>query len=121
VLNLHEVNQMLEAIDSLGLDELLYSSVLHGYFQLLSDLREFDYDSDVVQKVVRLLHQFIVNNNPNPEMDELIINQRFALHLAAAFMGGDVSVLHKRTYGTEGCIFIAQALVYYAGGKSEGQ
>ena len=120
-LNSDEVIQIFEAIDSFGLEELLYSSVLHGYFQLLSNLREFGYDSDVVQKVVRLLHEYIVKNNPNPEMDELIINHRFALHLAAAFMGGDISVLHKRTYGTEGCIFIAQALVYYAGNKSEDQ
>lgn len=94
---------------------MMHTYALHGYYQVISDMQELGYDNDAVQRVVRLLHKYLVEHNTEPELDGKITPQFVAKYTAPFFISGDVAVQHERNYGKEGCLFIAQALAYYGG------
>lgn len=103
-------------VDMLGdTESMMHTFALHGYYQVISDMRDLDYSSETVQRVVALLHRYLVDHNTEPELDGKITPQFVAKYTAPFFLEGDVATLHERNYGKDGCLFIAQALAYYGG------
>lgn len=96
-------------------ETMMRSFALHGYYQVISDMREFEYSSEMVQRVVAMLHKYLVEHSTEPELDGKITPQFFAKYMAPLFIGGDISILNIRNYGEDGCLFIAKALAYYGG------
>lgn len=94
---------------------MLHAYALHGYYQVISDMQEHGYDSEVVQCVVASLHKYLVKHNTAPELEGKITAQFVAKYTAPFFISGDISKQHERNYGREGCIFIAHALAFYGG------
>lgn len=101
--------------ETLSLDDLQNSFVLHAYYQLLSDMKDLDYKSDTVQRVVRLLHECMVQYNADPDLDGKITKEKFARNVAVPFIGGMISKSFEKNYGKDGCEFIASAIAYYGG------
>lgn len=112
--SLKEEQSIWGEIENFDTRKRIYACALLGYFQIISDMKEFTYDSDVVQKVVRLLHEYM---NAQPEFEGKITPQFIARDTASLFVAGDVSKDYEKIYGKEGCQFIAQALAYYGGYK----
>lgn len=110
-----DVESILDMLESLNTEEMMHAYVLHGYYQVISDMRELGHTSDTVQRVVRLLHEYLVSHNREPELDGQITPQFIAKYTAPFFLGGDVAAQYEHNYGKEGCLFIAQALAYYGG------
>lgn len=110
-----DVERIYNLVESFDTESMMKTYALHGYYQVLSDMREMDFSCDTVQRVVRLLHEYLVSNNTEPELDGKITPEFVARYTAPFFIGGDVSVHYERNYGKEGCKFIAQALAFYGG------
>lgn len=96
-------------------ESMMHTFALHGYYQVISDMRDLEYSSETVQRVVALLHRYLVDHNTEPELDGKITPQFVAKYTAPFFLEGDVATLHERNYGKDGCLFIAQALAFYGG------
>lgn len=114
-----EVEQILELFKDFDAERMMYIYSLHGYWQVIADMREFGYSSDIVQRVIRLLHEYLVKHNVEPELDDKITPQFLAKHIAPFFLSGDAAIMYEKNYGKEGCLFIAQALACYGGYKIE--
>lgn len=110
-----DIESLIEVLKNLDTEGMMHAYALHGYYQVISDMKDLGYDSDIVQRVVKLLHEYLVRHNTEPELDGKITPQFFAKYTAPFFLGGDIAKWHERNYGKSGCIFIAQALAYYGG------
>lgn len=110
-----DMERILEMFENFDAEGMMHTYALHGYYQVISDMRDLDYRSDTVQRVVRLLHEYLVSHNVEPELDGKITPQFIAKYTAPFFLGGDIALQYERNYGKEGCIFIAQALAHYGG------
>ncbi len=110
--DVEHIFEMLEKFDAEG---MMHIYALHGYYQVISDMKDFGYDSDTVQRVVKLLHEYLADYNTEPELDGKITPQFIAKYMVPFFLGGDVAIMYERNYGKAGCLFIAQALAYYGG------
>lgn len=110
-----DVERILELFKNFDVEGMMHIYALHGYYQVIADMRDLDYSSDTVQRVVRLLHEYMVEHNTEPELDSKITPDFIAKNTASFFLGGDIVLQHERNYGREGCRFIAQALAYYGG------
>ena len=110
-----DVERIYKLIEGFDAESMMKTYALHGYYQVLSDMREMDFSSDTVQRVVRLLHEYLISSNNEPELNGKITPEFVARYTAPFFIGGDVSVHYERNYGKEGCRFIAQALAFYGG------
>lgn len=110
-----DVERILKMFENFDAEGMMHTYALHGYYQVISDMQELGYDNDAVQRVVRLLHKYLVERNTEPELDGKITPQFVAKYTAPFFISGDVAVQHEHNYGKEGCLFIAQALAYYGG------
>lgn len=115
-----DVERILKMFENFDAEGMMHTYALHGYYQVISDMRDLGYDNDAVQRVVRLLHKYLVEHNTEPELDGKITPQFIAKYTAPFFISGDVAVQHERNYGKGGCLFIAQALAYYGGFTIEG-
>ena len=110
-----DVERILKMFENFDVEGMMHTYALHGYYQVISDMRDLGYDNDAVQRVVRLLHKYLVEHNTEAELDGKITPQFIAKYTAPFFISGDVAVQNERSYGKEGCLFIAQALAYYGG------
>lgn len=110
-----DVERIYNLAESFDTESMMKTYALHGYYQVLSDMREMDFRSETVQRVVRLLHEYLVSSNTEPELDGKITPELVARYTAPSFICGDTSILYERIYGNEGCRFIAQALAFYGG------
>lgn len=106
---------ILKLYESFDAEGMMHTYTLHGYYQVIADMKELGYTSDTVQRVVRLLYEYLIKHNTEPELDGKITPQFFAKYTAFSFLDGDVAALQRRNYGEEGCIFIANAIAYYGG------
>ena len=86
---------------------------LNGYFQVISDMSEFSFKSNSVQKIIQSLHKYF--SNTFLEESETISKEHFARYIAASFIDGDTAVLYERNYGKENCEYIAKAIAWYGG------
>ena len=109
------MERILEMFENFEAEGMMHTYALHGYYQVISDMRDFDYSSDMVQRVVRLLHEYLVDHNTEPEHEGKITPQFIAKYTVPFFLSGDIALQHERYYGKAGCLFIAQALAYYGG------
>lgn len=96
-------------------ERMTHTYTLHGYYQVISDMKELGADSDRVQRVVGFLYRYIIDHNTEPELDGKITPQFFAKYTAPFFLGGDIGRQYACLYGDDGCLFIAQAIAYYGG------
>lgn len=111
--NADDMQQILSMLSDA--ESMIHTYVLHGYYHVISDMKELGADSDQVQRVVKLLHRYLVDHNTKPELDGKITPQFFAKYTAPFFIGGDIGKQYAKSYGEDGCLFIAQALAYYGG------
>jgi len=110
-----DMERLLEMFNSCDAERMMHIYALHGYYQVLADMRNLGYKSDTVQRVVRLLHEYLISHTNDTDIDGIIEPQLFAKYTALFFLGGDIALLHERNYGKEGCKFIAQAVAHYGG------
>lgn len=110
-----DMERILKMFENFDAEGMMHTYALHGYYQVISDMRGLGYDNDAVQRVVHLLHKYLVEHNTEPGLDGKITPKFIAKYTAPFFISGDVAVQHERNYGKEGCLFIAQALAYYGG------
>lgn len=110
-----DMERILNMFENFDAEVMMHTYALHGYYQVISDMQEFEYNSDTVQRVVRLLYEYLVSNNKEPELDGKITPQFFAKYTAPFFLSGDMALQYERIYGKEGCLFIARAISYYGG------
>ncbi|MBE6747064.1 MAG: MerR family transcriptional regulator [Ruminococcaceae bacterium] len=96
-------------------DKTMTFYTLHGYFTVLVDMQDLDYSSNTVQRIVKIIHNYIIDHNTEPELDGNITPLFIAKYYAPFFLYGDVARVHRANYGEEGCLFIAKALAYYGG------
>lgn len=112
------VERILKMLDNINPEEMMYKSSLHGYCQVISDMKELGYGSEAVQIVVHLFLKYLIGHNEKfTELEQggKITSQYLAKYVASSFLGGDVARWNERRYGKEGCLFIAQALAHYGG------
>lgn len=110
-----DVERIFELFKNSDVEEMMHAYALNGYYQVISDMKDIGYDSDIVQRVVRLLHEYIVSHNAEPDLDGKITPQFFAKYTAPFFLEGDIAIQYEKSYGKEGCLFIARALAFYGG------
>ena len=110
-----DVERIAEIFKSIDVEGMMHTYAIHGYYQVISDMKEFDYSSEVVQRVVRLLHKYLVEKHIDQEEEGKFKPQSWAKYTASSFLYGDVALLNERNYGKDGCLFIAQAIAYYGG------
>ena len=110
-----EVERLANILESLNLEHWAFTYTINGYYQLIADMQDLGHTSETVQRVVSLLHEFLVRNNSEPELEGKITPQFIARYTASTFVDGDTAVLQERNFGKEGCLFIAKALAHYGG------
>lgn len=108
------MKNFLEVLSDIDLEEMSSSYTLHGYYQVISNMQDFGYNNEAVQRVVDLVYQHLLNHT-NVGKKEEKINPRFMVKQALFFVGGDIALMHEKNYGKDGCKFIAKALAYYGG------
>ncbi len=117
--NFDEAMQLIEMLKSFDMKNMMHMSTIHVYCQVISDMRDLGYDNDAVQRVVRLLHEYLIGHNTDPELEGEITSQYIAKYMARLYLYGDISVMYENVYGKEGCQFIARAFAYYGGYEIE--
>ncbi len=111
--NHEELTKVVELFDGSNIEMMMYTYALHGYFQVIADMRELGHSDENVQRVVNLLHKYLASHNIEPELDGKITPWFMVKYLVPCLFNGDIGVLYERNYGKDGCIFIAQAITYY--------
>ena len=53
-----DVERILEMFEKFDAEGMMHTYALHGYYQVISDMKDLGYDSDTVQRVVKLLHEY---------------------------------------------------------------
>ena len=96
-------------------ESMMHAFALHGYYQLIADMKELGYSNETVQRAVSLLYRYVTDHPSFPESDNKITPAIFAKYMACSFIIGDLAVLNERNYGKDGCLFIAKAIAYYGG------
>ena len=109
-----QLERVLNLVDQIDFD-MRHTFMISGYYQLIVDMQEYGYMDDTVQRVVRLLHEYLVKHNETPELDGKITPQFLAKYMAPVFINGDTAVMNESNYGKDGYRFIAQAIAYYGG------
>lgn len=118
-LSVDDINQILKVYDVEYIEKTMYAMGLHGYYQVISSMKEFGHENDIVQRVVGLLHEYMVKNNYIQELEGKITPEYIAKYTAPLFFAGSLSAMYEQNYGKEGCLFIARALAYYGGYEIE--
>lgn len=113
--NDNDLENLRELFGLLGVEGIQFSFALNGYCQVIADMKDLSCDCDMVQRVVRSLHQFWISHNDIPELDGKITPQFMADYLAPSFVSGDVAKNNEKLYGKDGCQFIAKAIAFYGG------
>lgn len=57
VWSIDDVERILKILENYDTERMMHMFTLHGYYQVISDMRDLEYASDTVQRVVRLLHE----------------------------------------------------------------
>lgn len=106
-----------------GLAELLadfqenqMTCTVNAYYKIISEMYHMGYRSESVQLVVRLLYDFLSEQEAAKEIGEKYTPQFFAKYTALFFCdGSDIGKMHASTYGEDGSKFIANAIAYFGG------
>lgn len=111
--DLEDLKDFAVAFAPLSIDARL-EGLYQGYCNALSSMKDLEYKSPAVQRVVKLLYDcaedlLILTN------DEMSIPSNFSKHLALRFLAGSSAAALEQQYGKDGCLFIAQAIAYYGG------
>ena len=113
--NPDEIERLATIFENLDLEHWAFTFALNGYYQVIADMQDLGYTSETVQRVVRLLHEYMIRSNTELELDGKITPQFMARYTAPSFIDGDAAILQERNYGKDGCLFIAKALAHYGG------
>lgn len=118
-LNEDEEKDILKWFKDWDIEKTMQVCTQNSYFQIISDMREFGYNSETVQKVVSLLNKHIIEYNKKRGRKDLISSRDGAKNMALMLFDSDIATIYEQKFGKEGCIFIARALAYYAGYELE--
>lgn len=111
-----EVLELLsEHIARTGVEEIQRNCTYQAYYQIIADMQDMEHSSIPVQRTVRLLHMYAVQQNEDPELARMVSPKFFAQITAPCFAGGDIGKLYEQMYGKEGCAFIVRAIAHYGG------
>ncbi len=118
-LSYDEIKQLAGLFEKIEMKEMICVGTLNGYYKVIINMKDFGYNNEMVQKVVDLIYNHILDNNIAPEDRGKFTPQYFARYIGSSFIAGDIAVSQEKIYGKEGCMFIAEAIAYYAGLKIE--
>lgn len=110
-----QIDRIIDLLGQTDLSDMLHTCKLSTYYQLIVEMKQHGYMDEVVQRVVQLLHEYLIKHNEDPKLDGKITPQFLAKYMAPIFVEGDIAAMNERNYGKEGCMFIAQAIAYYGG------
>jgi len=89
---------------------------INAYYKLLSRMQSMEYQSDVVQTIVKMLYEYLCEQHENDELSDKFTPQFFARYTAPTFLtDSDIGYIHERNYGTDVCLFIADAIAFFGG------
>ena len=111
--SLDDVERMVELLEKKDAEWMIHTYTIQGYFKVIADMQEYGYSDDIVQKVVRLLHEYMFGYYKDESVE--VTPQSIAKYIASSFLDGDIAKLLGQSYGEKECMFIAQALAYYGG------
>ena len=92
--------------------------ILEGYYDLLVTNKELGISHPLVQTLVDLIYRHHCEYFFPAEMVENMTPQKFGRAVVRSFTAGDVAVMREKSYGKDGCKFIAEALAHFGGYSS---
>ncbi len=98
-------------------EQLMQVLPIHGYCQVLTDMKELPCSDETVQRVVRLMLTYQKETFECADGEDTL--QKLAKAQAQFFVAGDVAKMHEQNYGKDGCRFIVQALANFGGFQIE--
>lgn len=109
-----DVQQVDALIDGFNIDveDIL---VLNEYYDSLVKRKEFGISDPVVQTLVNLIYRYHCKHFFPADVVESMTPQKFARYVVRSFTVGDIAVMQERSYGKDGCKFIAEALAHFGG------
>ena len=93
-------------------EQLAEAQTVAGYYRVIVDLMYLDYKSDAVQTVVNCLYKHMLHGIEQ-QYQEKFTPVRFADHTISMFVDSGFAELNERSYGKDGCLFIAQAVAHF--------
>ena len=92
--------------------------LIHGYYDILVAYKELGISHPVVQTLANLIYRYHCEHIFPAEVVENMTPQKFVRVLVRSFTVGDVAVMQERSYGKDGCKFIAEVLAHFGGYSS---
>lgn len=92
--------------------------VLNEYYNSLVELKELGISHPVVQTVANLIYRYHCEHFFPADVVESMTPQKFARYVIRSFTVGDIAVMQERSYGKDGCKFIAEVLAHFGGYSS---
>lgn len=98
-----------------GEEDVTHQYNINAYYRLLVELKELEPSNEAVQKVVRLLYEYQLNNIAGEEGRKRMTPSIYARRTAPLFLDGDIAKVQELIWGKEGCLFIAKAIAIFGG------
>ena len=107
------VKKLLKAFEGIAPTEFAHYQTIDGYFRVVSDMIELGFDDPIVQKIVSLVHQYMLNNMIPLEHKEKFTPSCFAERTIPMFIESEVAKINESKFGKNCCLFVAKAIDYY--------
>ena len=117
--SLNDGENILTMLENIDIEEIKRTITVNTYLQLISDMQDFGFENVAVQRVVRLLLEYLIKHYMNLADDVQAVSILFAKHFASNFLYGNLAKVYENNYGKNGCLFIAKAIAFYAGSSIE--
>ena len=92
--------------------------ILEGYYDILVTYKELGFSHPEVQTLANLIYRYHCEHFFQADVVENMTPQKFGKALVRSFTAGDVAVMREKSYGKDGCNFIAEAFAYFGGYSS---
>ena len=92
--------------------------ILNDYYDNLIRHKELGISHPVVQALANLIYRHYCENLFPADVVENMTPQKFTRYTVRQFTVGDFALIQERTYGKDGCKFIAEVLAHFGGYSS---
>jgi len=107
-----DVQQVEALMDGFEIEDIL---ILNEYYNSLVERKELGISHPVVQTLANLIYRYHCEHFFPADVVESMTPQKFARYVVRSFTVGDIAVMQERSYGKDGCKFIAEALAHFGG------
>lgn len=98
----------IELLEELSKNSIAFMS--HAYLNAIVKLKKYGYKSEIIQELVQMLYELI-----RDIVDDVRYTPKyFAKSMIPSFSEGDIYVENEKHFGKEGCMFIIQAISFFA-------